>query len=531
MDDDAVAEFLANYFSDDSKIDCGRLTKWCSQVRDISLFMNKIQKEIPEQKAKQKNQLEPMNHLLPEQQPAGDQQQLGLQRSLAQFSYLADCIPKFLPKQPLCNLVTIRSVLENFNAKKYNFYFDWINQQSNKLLLTNQDKNPNPSDVQCQISWVYGFRCEDVHQPIGFFRQVGEKAASEKIIYYTGCVAIVYYPKLYIQKHYTEHDAEIISLGTAKKSNLVGTGELAEVPALHIWDSNTMQNVAVICGIHRKGISLVSFFKDDEFIASTGIRFNSPVLVYSVKDLTLVLSTFISDFALDLQIVQNYTTAAYYQQAGDSRKQPKNAQSSKQQQVLQSQPSQKASQMEFQQQNSFFVINKQQIILFYYFDGHFMTTEIDISNFEIKQPIICATVYKIVKTIIVQSQVQLDQSNMKSVSKNTSQVVDQQEQENAIMIVTGHKGGAICVWENFDIREEQIETNLKEDIVCIASCYHGVLFATDATRARPGRVSPLRLMTRPPCLLTSPPCLITAVSHDRPPCLITACSCSCSTCR
>ncbi len=47
-----------------------------------------------------------------------------------------------------------------------------------------------------------------------------------------------------------EHDSEVISLAVAKNSSLVASGELAERPALHIWDSNTLQNQGVIKGIH-----------------------------------------------------------------------------------------------------------------------------------------------------------------------------------------------------------------------------------------------------------------------------------------
>ncbi len=50
-----------------------------------------------------------------------------------------------------------------------------------------------------------------------------------------------------------EHDNEIISISVAKNSSLVATGELAEKPALHIWDSNTLQNIGVIKGVHKKG--------------------------------------------------------------------------------------------------------------------------------------------------------------------------------------------------------------------------------------------------------------------------------------
>lgn len=56
---------------------------------------------------------------------------------------------------------------------------------------------------------------------------------------------------MYEQKHYLEHDSEILSLTVAKNASLVATGELAQKPAIHIWDSNTLQNLGVIKGIHQ----------------------------------------------------------------------------------------------------------------------------------------------------------------------------------------------------------------------------------------------------------------------------------------
>lgn len=50
----------------------------------------------------------------------------------------------------------------------------------------------------------------------------------------------------------------------------------------------------------------MKFFKEDEYLATCGIRGNSPILVYNVKDSSLVLSTFISSFALELISIDNH---------------------------------------------------------------------------------------------------------------------------------------------------------------------------------------------------------------------------------
>mgnify|MGYP000849009349 CR=1 FL=1 len=52
--------------------------------------------------------------------------------------------------------------------------------------------NPRPS-------WVFGMRIEDVKEPLRCIVSAGEKAANEKLLYFVGRVAIVYYIKLACQ--------------------------------------------------------------------------------------------------------------------------------------------------------------------------------------------------------------------------------------------------------------------------------------------------------------------------------------------
>ena len=42
-----------------------------------------------------------------------------------------------------------------------------------------------------------------------FIFRVEAKSATEKLIYFTACIVIIYYPKLNEQKHYVEHDVII----------------------------------------------------------------------------------------------------------------------------------------------------------------------------------------------------------------------------------------------------------------------------------------------------------------------------------
>jgi len=95
-------------------------------------------------------------------------------------------------------------------------------------------------------------------------------------------------------------------LAVAKKKHLVASGEIGEKPHLHIWDPNSLQNLGVIKGIHQRGIILIAFFRDDDFIASCGSRTNSPILIHNLRDYSLVLSTFVDEPVIELLTIRNY---------------------------------------------------------------------------------------------------------------------------------------------------------------------------------------------------------------------------------
>jgi microtubule-associated protein-like 5 len=86
------------------------------------------------------------------------------------------------------------------------------------------------------VNWVYGFRAHDVKKPLEYIK----KGEVEKILYFTANIIVIYYPKLHAQKHYLEHDREVISLAVAKNKQLIASGELGDFPAIHIWDCETL---------------------------------------------------------------------------------------------------------------------------------------------------------------------------------------------------------------------------------------------------------------------------------------------------
>lgn len=58
------------------------------------------------------------------------------------------------------------------------------------------------------------------------------------------------------------------------------------------------------------------FLNNNKFLAACGIRENSPILLYNVRDETLLLSTKVSELIIDLFSINNYV--GFFQSALDS---------------------------------------------------------------------------------------------------------------------------------------------------------------------------------------------------------------------
>jgi len=136
-----------------------------------------------------------------------------------------------------------------------------------------------------------------------------------------------------------------------------------------------LQNIAILKGIHDIGVHLLAFIKNDEFIVSCGIRTNSPLLIYNIKDTSLVLSTYLVGFALDLRPIVSYIavpdkkdkTSKY--QIGDSGDDISG--------------------------NSFFACSQDAVFVFTYESGSFTTGSLLINEYEVVSPITCCVALRV----------------------------------------------------------------------------------------------------------------------------------------
>ena len=284
------------------------------------------------------------------------------------------------------------------------------------------------------MNWVYGFRCHDVKKSIEYIGPSGGNNATEKLLFFTACIVVVYYPKLNEQFHYLEHEKEVISIAVAKNLNLVASGELGENPAIHVWNPNTLQNVGVIRSIHQNGVHLLSFLSNNDYLVSCGIRADSPILIHNLKDFSLVLSTYINSLAIDLFTIANYVGEVQLSLYKDTK--------------------------QFQEISKTFVVcSETSIIQFTLTKGHFVSSETSIEENDILSPIKCATALR-VNSI---------NPELKAYSNSKDEI---------ILVITGHKNGQVLVWEGLELREEL--ANYKHEILNIVTSEFGVVIATDA---------------------------------------------------
>jgi hypothetical protein len=72
--------------------------------------------------------------------------------------------------------------------------------------------------------------------------------------------------------------------------DLIATGELADQPKIHIWNSRNLDNYVVLKGLHKRGVHLLAFSNNDEYLVTCGLNRPSPVIIYEWKHSLVLVS-------------------------------------------------------------------------------------------------------------------------------------------------------------------------------------------------------------------------------------------------
>ena len=193
---------------------------------------------------------------------------------------------------------------QNKKEKRAKNFRSWLHTALNPIIAYRTDNLAvssylkEPDEVNASLEWVYGIRCADVKRPLqysvghvyarskGYQEEYGEymMGNNEEIIYYTACIVILFNSKLNQQRFYNEHEQEVISCAISNESgDYIASGELGDTPAIHVWNSRTLENLAILSGIHRRGIHLIAFSKTDKFLVTCGLNKPSAVIIYDWK--------------------------------------------------------------------------------------------------------------------------------------------------------------------------------------------------------------------------------------------------------
>ena len=189
-------------------------------------------------------------------------------------------------------------LLNETNPKLNENVQKWLSAVLNPLNLQYQRRNVSEGKVA--LEWVFGIRCDDTRY---FIKPIPNKDA---LVYFVGCIAVVYYPKLLKQKHYLEHSNEIISLAVGV-GDIACTGELGEYPSIHIWRPSSLENLEVLSGVHKGAVTFLAFSYNDHQIISCSFY---TVVIYEWQTRSVLITTNHTSLIVDLSPLPRLDTGA-----------------------------------------------------------------------------------------------------------------------------------------------------------------------------------------------------------------------------
>ena len=122
-----------------------------------------------------------------------------------------------------------------------------------------------PSDC-LELEFIYGFTADKTRQSI-LYSTEGE------IIFFAGSVVVLMDQLRRTQRFYTCHQASICAIATTSDENgsLIASSDILEAPTIRIWNSNSLETLAVLQGYHRRGVCHLKFSSNGTHIASVGL--------------------------------------------------------------------------------------------------------------------------------------------------------------------------------------------------------------------------------------------------------------------
>ena len=129
-----------------------------------------------------------------------------------------------------------------------------------------KDDNTTGPGFRPEVDFVHGMRSGDVRGNL-CYNEDGH------VVYSSVTYGIVYDRDTQEQRIYEDHKNAVISVCVDTSGKVACTGELADSPELHFWDARTARSFGAsskFVGLHKKGITNISFSDSGEYLVSLG---------------------------------------------------------------------------------------------------------------------------------------------------------------------------------------------------------------------------------------------------------------------
>jgi hypothetical protein len=80
---------------------------------------------------------------------------------------------------------------------------------------------------------------------------------------------------------------------------------MADYPKIHVWHSRTLDNCAVLKGLHKRGVHLLCFSNNDEYLISCGLTRPSAIIIYDWKNELVLVSISVMNATQELFMLQD----------------------------------------------------------------------------------------------------------------------------------------------------------------------------------------------------------------------------------
>ena len=132
-----------------------------------------------------------------------------------------------------------------------------------------------------ELAYVYGFN-------VNISRESLQYANDGDALFLAGAIVVKMNVITRKQRYFVGHSCTVTALAVCSGSTIVASGQMGQLPPIHIWDSTSLQTVGMLRGYHRRAIGHLQFSRDSRLLVSVGKDDFHSVAVYDWRNLELI---------------------------------------------------------------------------------------------------------------------------------------------------------------------------------------------------------------------------------------------------